>query len=74
MPIPPNIKMLPVQSSNIRAVGWDNDVLLVTFHSGSTYKYDDVPEEIYRALLSAPSKGKYFCKNIRMAYDYEQVG
>lgn len=56
----------PVQSSNLAAVqrrrGGGMDVL---FRNGSRYRYKDVPDEVYKGLMDAPSKGSYFWKNIR---------
>ena len=49
----------PVQSSNIAAVGWEDEVLEVEFVSGHVYSYHDVPESEYQALLGADSIGQH---------------
>ena len=49
----------PVSSSNIASVGWEQGVMEVEFTSGKTYRYEDVPEGEYQALLGADSPGKY---------------
>ena len=66
----------PVQSSNLLKVRYDpaHKTLEITFHSGSTYAYYAVPEEIYRNLLTAPSKGKYHHKYIKTQYRYKKIG
>jgi hypothetical protein len=64
------VTMTPVQSSTIRAVGWDQatTTLYVSFKNGTTYCYAAVPEAIYNALLSASSVGGYFAEHIRDRY------
>ena len=69
---------IPVQSSNLKAVGYtrDMDALEIEFLSGSLYIYFDVPISLYHGLLAAPSKGKYFWKHIRPykdQYPYEKL-
>lgn len=54
-------------SSNIAGAGYDKDTreLAVRFHSGRTYTYLEVPEEVYEAFLAADSYGKYFNEHIK---------
>jgi len=42
--------------------------LVVTFVSGKSYVYEDVPLGIYEALCAAESKGAYFNAHIRDEY------
>lgn len=65
----PNIILKPVESSNIKAIGWDgeNQILVVQFNSG-TYQYPNVPKEVYEAFLAADSIGKHFHAVIRPHY------
>ena len=55
-----NIKMTPVMSSNIVALGYDkeNKILRVIFKGNSSYLYFNVEEEIYNNLAQSESKGK----------------
>jgi hypothetical protein len=71
------MEMKKVESSNIQAVGWEDEVLEVSFVKGGTYRYTGVPEEIYKAFMSSPSKGKFFHARIRpkqFDYMYEKIG
>jgi hypothetical protein len=54
-------KLIPVESSMIQAVGYDPEthILEVVFTSGQTYCYEDVPPDVYQALMAADSKGQY---------------
>lgn len=62
-----------VESSNVAAVGHNMGDLYVKFKNGSEYKYDNVPESEYQALLSAASVGKYLNSNIKGSYSYTQI-
>jgi hypothetical protein len=64
-----------VQSSVMTYVKYDEDAreLDITFTSGKTYRYLDVPLEIYDELLDAESKGEFFNENIKNAFAYTEV-
>ena len=49
-----------VTSSDIRAIGYDEQSLTleIEFKSGGLYEYANVPEAVYRSLMSASSHGK----------------
>lgn len=65
----------PVSSSNIATVGYDSGTgtLEIEFHSGGIYQYYDVPGAEHDALVSAPSIGGYFARNIKNKYQWRQV-
>ena len=65
-------KMIEVTSSNVIAIGYENDKLYVDFASG-LYEYDDVPREVYENFLTAESKGKYMWANVRGKYVYRRL-
>lgn len=63
------IERTAVQSSNVRAIGYDHktEVLHVEF-PGGVYAYGEeggVPEAVYDGLMSAPSIGSYFAREVR---------
>lgn len=60
-----------LNSSNLASAEWSDGTLTITFKSGRTYRYFDVPEGIYDALLDAPSAGRYFNAFIKDSYQYE---
>jgi len=62
--------MRPVASSNLSAVGYDEDnlKLRVTFRSGKTWEYNGVERETYTALMNAGSIGSAFHRMIRDQY------
>ena len=64
-----------VSSSNLSSVGYDqtNQVLEIEFNSGGVYQYFDVPKPIHQELMNAASHGKYFHRNIKDNYSYDQV-
>lgn len=63
------MERIPVDSSNLKSVGYDpvEHLLEIAFHSGGIYRYFEVPESVYRDLMRADSKGRYFCWFIRNA-------
>ena len=67
------MNMIPVDSSNLEAVGYESGTLYISFHHGGTYCYYDVPEYIYRDLMQADSHGKYFHANIRNVYRHQRL-
>jgi hypothetical protein len=66
----------PVQSSNLSSVAYDRDQrrLWVTFHSGGSGYYEDVPESVYFALMSAYSKGSFHAAYIVGQYTWRKAG
>jgi KTSC domain len=74
-PAPPPLSRVRVTSSFIASVGYDAKarVLDVKFHSGSLWRYFDVPPEIYRAFLDAESKGRFYNANIRHHFKSQKL-
>ena len=69
------MNLTPVSSSNISAIGYEGTTLYVRFNSGALYAYYDVPESLYRSLMSASSHGSYLDAHVKKAgYRYAQVG
>lgn len=56
------MERVQVESSNLVSVGYNPETatLEIEFHSGSIYQYSGVPEDVYRGLMNAGSKGRYF--------------
>lgn len=68
-------EMIPVSSSNIESIGYDeaNQQVFVRFLNGSTYTYKGVPIHEFENLRSAPSLGSYMHRNYKNVYPYERV-
>ena len=60
--------MIEVDSSAIRAVGYDGYTLTIKFRSGRVYDHPGVPPSVYAGLMSASSMGRYYSYNIRGRY------
>ena len=70
------IMMEAVESSNLAAVGYDKEAecLKVTFKSGASYIYENVPAGVWTDILSADSVGSIFHKLvIKGGYSYAKV-
>lgn len=60
-------RLIPVTSSNIEAVAFDDlrERLYVVFKNRRQYRYDNVPSSLWEQLLVADSKGGFFNHSIR---------
>lgn len=65
----------PVESSLVAKVGYvaEYKVLEIEFQDGRSYQYFGVPERVYKNLMSAESRGRYFNDRIRDAYIYGRI-
>lgn len=60
-----HVPFIPVESSNLKAIGRIENALYVEFHSGAIYRYHNVPNDVYDKLMEAESKGKAFNQLIK---------
>ncbi|MET8542630.1 KTSC domain-containing protein [Kitasatospora sp. NPDC004799] len=68
--------LVPVQSSNLAAVGYESNegVLEVHFKNGAVYQYLNVPVLVHQGLMVASSKGGYLDRFVKKAgYRYVRV-
>ncbi|MDR3488783.1 MAG: KTSC domain-containing protein [Bradyrhizobium sp.] len=58
--------MTPVKSSNIKAIGYDDETgaMHVTFKSGDTYAYAGVEKAIYLQAFDAASVGRFVASDV----------
>lgn len=68
-------EMIPVNSSNIESIGYDekNEQVYVRFLNGSLYVYKGVPLHEFENLREAPSLGSYLHRNYKNVYPYERI-
>lgn len=70
------IPLIPVQSGQIAAIGYDEatKTLAVKFNRGTaTYHYADVPAEVNAAFMASDSKGKFFQGTIKPQYEHKLI-
>lgn len=69
------MERIPVDSSNISSIGYDEDssTLEIEFHSGAVYQYFDVPLNVYQGIMEAASKGQYLAQHIKGYYRFVKV-
>ena len=74
-PIVSRIRREPVESTALTAVGYSKKLhaLEIEFHDGLVYRYEEVPVELYRNLMAAESKARFYNKNIRGKYHCVRV-
>jgi len=65
----------PVNSSNIRSIGYDQTIAIleVEFTSDDIYQYFDVPEHLYQQFLNSSSHGQFLNDHIRYNYRYQKI-
>lgn len=68
------MQMIPVSSSNISSIGYENGTLYVAFNRGGLYAYAGVPERVYRELMAASSHGSYLARYVKGVYPYQRIG
>lgn len=59
----------------LEAAAYDRSqgLLHLSFRNGTSYRYSDVPAEVYDQLLLSESKGRYFNLHIRNRYAYTRI-
>lgn len=67
-----------VNSSHIKSLGWNNNVLEVEFHDGDIYHYHGVSANKHRALMAEAERpggsvGSHFHRNIRNKHSFAKV-
>jgi hypothetical protein len=64
-----------VESTTLATIVYDEArrLLELEFRSRALYRYFGVPVTVYRALLDAPSKGRYFNQAIRGRFRYRLI-
>lgn len=61
------LSMTPLRSSNIAAVGFEDDTLYVEFANGGTYAVSGSSEAELQDILASPSPGAWYHRNVKSA-------
>lgn len=63
------------ESSCVANVDYDQEaqILTIEFQARGTYKYSEVPLDVYVDFSTAGSQGKYFNNYIRDQYSYDRI-
>ncbi len=64
--------MHPVKSGTIAEIGFSESKLYITFHSGNTYRYDNISQDQFIELDQSKSKGSTL-KEIVKNKSYKQI-
>jgi len=70
------IKMNPVVSSNVEAVGYHPDLQIfqIRFKSGQTFQFFNVPPETFEEMKASDSIGKFFHARIKNQFSGDKLG
>ena len=69
------ITMVPVKSTNIDAIGYDDATsnLQINFTHGGKYLFHGVHRTLYQQLTKAPSVGSFFHTHIRSKHKFTKL-
>jgi len=67
------MRMIKVESSNVKSIGYSDNTLYVLFKNGGLYQYKDVPVKVYDDMLVAESVGIYLNKEVKKVYETERI-
>lgn len=59
------MRLIPVSSSNVSAIGYENGVIEVHFQNGSVYRYPNCSESLFNSFLNADSKGAFVHQQLK---------
>lgn len=67
--------MHPVQSSQVSYIGYEESTkeLFVTFKDGHTYKYQEIPKQLYENLMKSDSIGRFLSMYIKGIYAVTKI-
>ncbi|HMG04044.1 MAG TPA: KTSC domain-containing protein [Chthoniobacterales bacterium] len=65
-----HLKRESVQSTALASVGYSKRLhaLEIEFRNGAIYRYLEVPASVYRGLMKASSKARFYDENIRRKF------
>jgi len=64
-----------IESTNLVKTIYDTETkkLVVEFHTGLSYEYDNVPHQLYTQFRMAESQGKFFLSKIAKTFKYKKI-
>lgn len=62
------MQLIPVRSTVISAIGYDNGQMQVNFRNKEIIVYQGIPSQLFTNFLNAKSKGKFYGMFIRGKY------
>ena len=65
--------VIPVSSSNVAAIGYQDHVIEVHFHNGYVYQYTGTTETLFHEFLTASSKGKFVHQRLKNQYPAHRI-
>lgn len=70
------MRMVPVNSSNLAAVGYDESTreMAIQFKSGAMHTYVGVDPQTHSGLMAAPSHGRFFNERVKDVHTSKRMG
>jgi hypothetical protein len=69
------VELVDVESSNVRAIGYNPEVKLlrIVYRDGVVYDHEDITAEFHAALMAAPSKGKFIARHLKGGVKHDPI-
>lgn len=64
-------KWIDIKSTNLNRVSYYEDDLYVEFSSGAQYRYFNVPQDVFAAMLVSDSPGRFLNIEVKGKYTHE---
>lgn len=65
--------LTPIESSNVRAIGYQQSRIFVAFANGSLYRFEQATAGLFQEFMAAESKGKFFHARIKTHLPYTRL-
>lgn len=59
------MRLIPVTSSNVQSIGYENGIIEVHFLNGYAYQYPNCTQALFDEFLNAPSKGQFVHQRLK---------
>ena len=61
-----------VKSNDITEVGYDDEILYITFQNKGTHAYYDVPGKVFKEMFKAREINDYYLNNVKNVYNWDE--
>ena len=68
------MEMIPLRSTDIYGVGYEDGTMYISFNPEEIYAYQGVPLSVYNGFRVAASQAKYFLAHIKGRYSDMRIG
>jgi len=67
------MKLVPVSSSNVAAIGYEDGITEVQFKNGAVYQYLNTTQQLFDDFCTASSKGRFVHQRLKDKFPYQRI-